>query len=57
MVAGVRVGGGDDGDDGGGVAHGEGGGLPAEPFRWRLARYARAIAPPRPAVAKVAGGW
>jgi penicillin-binding protein 1A len=52
MVAGVWVG----NDDDRGMAHVEGGGLPAELFRSYLARYARAMAPPRPAAARVAGG-
>ena len=51
-VAGVWVG----NDDDRGMAHVEGGGLPAELFRSYLARYARALAPQRPSVARVAGG-
>ena len=52
-VAGVWLG----NDDDRAMAHVEGGGLPAELFRSYLARYAKAMAPPRPAVAKVAAGW
>ncbi len=52
MVAGVWLG----NDDDRGMAHVEGGGLPAELFRSYLARYARALAPQRPSVARVAGG-
>ena len=51
MVAGVWLG----NDDDRGMAHVEGGGLPAELFRSYLARYARAMAPPRPAAARMAG--
>ncbi|WP_237476909.1 transglycosylase domain-containing protein [Lichenibacterium dinghuense] len=53
MVAGVWLG----NDDDRGMAHVEGGGLPAELFRSYLLRYARALAPTRPPVAKVAAGW